>query len=59
MAGIKVRVRCRDCGSERVIEPMSVIIPIVGDCSCLCDGAESTAMRCPCGCEAFRVLRLE
>ncbi len=55
---VKVLVRCRDCGKERTIEPMSPIIPIVGGSSCLSDGKESTAMRCPCGCEAFHAIKI-
>jgi hypothetical protein len=56
MGDLKVLVRCKDCGRERVIEPMSQILPIVGHFSCLSDGPESEAKKCPCGCEAFFVL---
>ena len=58
MDKLKVLVRCKDCGKERALEASSPIIPIVGGFSCISDGPESGACRCPCGCEAFYVLRL-
>ena len=58
MDSIKVQVKCRDCGSERTLEPSSPIIPLVDGSSCLSDGAESTSRRCACGCEAFHVIRI-
>jgi len=58
MGDLKVQVRCKDCGRERTIEPVSLIIPIIGHNSCLSDGAESEAKKCSCGCEAFFVLTI-
>ena len=58
MGELKMRIRCRDCGDEWTIEPQSPIIPIVDGSSCLSDGKESTAKRCRCGCEAFRVIQI-
>ena len=58
MGDLKVSVSCKDCGRERVIEPESQIIPIIGHFSCLSDGTESEAKKCPCGCEAFFVLAM-
>jgi hypothetical protein len=56
MGDLKVLVRCKDCGRERIIEPVSQIIPMVGYFSCLSDGPESEAKKCSCGCEAFFVV---
>ena len=58
MGDLKVLVSCKDCGRERVIEPVTMIIPIVGGYSCISDGAESEEKRCPCGCQAFFVLAI-
>jgi hypothetical protein len=56
MADLEVQVRCKDCGKQRLIEPMSQIIPIIGRSSCLSDGEESAKKKCFCGSEAFFVL---
>jgi hypothetical protein len=58
MGDLKVQVSCKDCGRERIIEPLSPIIPIIGSFSCLSDGPESAAKKCSCGCEAFFVLKI-
>lgn len=58
MGDLKVQVRCKDCGRERVIEPVTLIIPIVGGFSCISDGAESEEKKCTCGCQAFFVLTI-
>lgn len=56
MGDLKVVVGCKDCRKQRMIEPKSSIIPILGHYSCLSDGAESAEKKCSCGCEAFFVL---
>jgi hypothetical protein len=56
MGDLKVLVSCKDCRQERVIEPETLIIPIVGGFSCISDGAESEEKKCTCGCQAFFVI---
>jgi hypothetical protein len=58
MGDLKVQVSCKDCGRERVIEPVSLIIPIIGGFSCISDGTESEEKKCTCGCQAFFVLTI-
>ena len=58
MSDLKVQVRCKDCDKERVIEPASPIIPIVGGFCCLSEGKESEAKKCSCGSEAFFVINI-
>jgi hypothetical protein len=59
MSGLKVRVLCKDCDRERIIDAVSQIIPIVGNYYCLSDGKDSESNRCACGCEAFHVVSIE
>jgi hypothetical protein len=56
MGDLKLLVKCKDCGRERTIEPVSMIIPIIGGYSCISDGTESEEKKCACGGQAFYVL---